>query len=155
MIERSSSSILLLLQMFATLCFRSSASQRVTSPAFISHNIMHSSRFSSSTTTITTIMSTTEDVTASSSSATPAPLDDSDGKEDENKYIPPWSIPQLKDSTRKDYSRFRQHVNPLSRRCKLYSYRQIHLCNTVMTFAIDDVSLQYIHLCIPFSFNFF
>ncbi|KAL7431859.1 hypothetical protein ACHAXH_002609 [Discostella pseudostelligera] len=33
-----------------------------------------------------------------------------------NSIIPPWSLPSLKSASSKTYSRFRQHVNPLSRR---------------------------------------
>lgn len=38
---------------------------------------------------------------------------------DDERYIPPWSMSQLKDPSSKQYARFRQHVNPLSRRYQM------------------------------------
>lgn len=42
--------------------------------------------------------------------------DSSSNNTSPNNFIPPWSLPSLKSASSKTYSRFRQHVNPLSRR---------------------------------------
>lgn len=39
--------------------------------------------------------------------------------EENNTYIPPWSMPQLKDTSSSRSTRFRQHVNPLARRYQM------------------------------------
>ena len=39
--------------------------------------------------------------------------------EENNTYVPPWSVPQLKDRSSSRSSRFRQHVNPLARRYQM------------------------------------
>lgn len=39
--------------------------------------------------------------------------------DEHGRYMPPWSLPQLKNPNSKQYTRFRQHVNPLSRRFQL------------------------------------
>ena len=44
--------------------------------------------------------------------------DQSDNHEGGNEYIPPWSIPSNKPNS-KAFARFRQHVNPLSRRYQM------------------------------------
>lgn len=43
---------------------------------------------------------------------------DEEGDEDAE-YIPPWSMPHLRDPSSKAFARFRQHVNPLARRYQM------------------------------------
>ena len=61
--------------------------------------------------------STTDDTTIEQSITTTS--DDNTTAEETDRYIPPWSLPHLKDQSSKAYSRFRQHVNPLSRRYQM------------------------------------
>ena len=60
--------------------------------------------------------STEENATTSVQSSS---TDDNTTTEENDRYIPPWSLPHLKDQSSKAYSRFRQHVNPLSRRYQM------------------------------------
>ena len=46
-------------------------------------------------------------------------VDDNEVKEESEKYIPPWSLPPSKSTSSSRASRFRQHVNPLSRRYQM------------------------------------
>ena len=44
---------------------------------------------------------------------------DGDHGEDEERYMPPWSLPTQRTPNSKAFARFRQHVNPLSRRFQM------------------------------------
>lgn len=104
---RYRSILILLLQMLA-LCCSTGASRRITRvdiPAFV----LPCSRFSSCPTRIR--VSTADDAQDMMAAQTDADKGD--------EYIPPWSQPQLKPISSKAYSRFRQHVNPLSRRYQM------------------------------------
>ena len=39
--------------------------------------------------------------------------------EDATAYVPPWSLPHLRDRSSSSFARFRQHVNPLARRYRM------------------------------------
>ncbi len=52
-------------------------------------------------------------------------------------YIPPWSLPHLRDKSSTSYARFRQHVNPLARRYRMSA----HLPDGWPNVVYDDPTL--------------
>ena len=111
-------SILLLQMLLALICLRTGTPRQLLStsrvPAFIamlpSNNqqrcITHRMHYS-------TINET------STQPDTKNGVDDNEVKEESEKYIPPWSLPPSKSTSSSRASRFRQHVNPLSRRYQM------------------------------------
>ena len=61
----------------------------------------------------------TEDNTTTNTEQSTTTSDDNTTTEENDRYIPPWNLPHLKNQSSKAYSRFRQHVNPLSRRYQM------------------------------------
>lgn len=68
----------------------------------------------------------TSTVRYSSSSSTNSSQDrrsprcnNTDDDANETEFIPPWSLPRLRNSNSKAFARFRQHVNPLARRFQM------------------------------------
>lgn len=127
---------ILLFQMLVALCFRAGAAsrslstRRISVPAFAlpsrcSINPGASSRCSTTSTstgTITSRLHSSTDTKDTADVPTETPDDkgnEGGGEPDNEKYIPPWSMPSLKEQSSSRSSRYRQHVNPLARRYQM------------------------------------
>lgn len=113
---------------------KSAAAFATSSPSFLRSSPSHSFRLQVGrrnlpSRTLTKVRSTMEeaeetvfanDAINPSTSSSPPPSDNGDVVESEPaNYIPPWSIERTKAPTSTSFARFRQHVNPLSRRYQM------------------------------------
>lgn len=110
MMPRRSS--LALLQTMLALRLGLGASRRM--PAFASLNIPGQRRAPSSS-----LHSSTDTDTSPSPQPNTERADASNANGDEEPYLPPWSTAAPRNPSSKAFSRFRQHVNPLSRRFQM------------------------------------
>ncbi|KAL9178715.1 hypothetical protein ACHAXT_003846 [Thalassiosira profunda] len=96
--------------MALALCLRTAASRRLAvssaTPSFVTPCASHQ-----------TCPSRRHSTTDAETSPPPPTTDDDD--DDEERYLPPWSTAQPRNTSSKAFARFRQHVNPLSRRFQM------------------------------------
>lgn len=111
--------LILLFQMLVALCFRTGASRSLV-PAFALPS--RCSKINPGARCSTTRLHSSTDTKDDTVVPTETPDDkgnEGGGEPDNEKYIPPWSMPSLKEQSSSRSSRYRQHVNPLARRYQM------------------------------------
>lgn len=78
-----------------------------------------SSNNGSSPTTLITAADAAADITNEEQPTDDISTNNSKQEEGEERYMPPWSLPTQRTPSSKAFARFRQHVNPLSRRFQM------------------------------------
>ena len=111
-----------IIHMLFALCCRitthvSASRQFIVQPALFA---IHHRSINSRSRCISTKMQSTTATNNTTEAISSTNTGDSDLYDEENNtYIPPWSMPQLKDTSSSRSTRFRQHVNPLARRYQM------------------------------------